>query len=207
MNVAQPNVRPLLTHYLLACLAYSPREYELIRLGCDLMSIFYVFDEYSDVTDGPGAEEIRTIIMDALRNPDKRRPDDEVMLGRMCQDWWRRANKQVNPNSTCLKHFIHDFDLYTAAVVTEAEDRNHRVYRTFEEYLAIRRDSSGCYPSFVIHEFGLDLPEEIYLHPRLKRLREQATDLIALGNDINSYAIEKSRGLELHNGVELVMKE
>jgi hypothetical protein len=88
----------------------------------------------------------------------------------------------VKPGAYCLPHFIDGFDLYTAAVVREADDRANGVYRTFEEYLVIRRDSSGCYPSFVVCEFGLDLPEEIYHHALLKQLREQATDLIAIGN-------------------------
>ena len=37
-------------------------------------------------------------------------------------------------------------------------------------------------PSFVLCEFGLELPEEAYHHPIMDELREQATDLIAIGN-------------------------
>ncbi|KAF9530787.1 terpenoid synthase [Crepidotus variabilis] len=192
---------------LLAGLAYAPREKEIIRLGCDLMNIFYVFDEYSDITDAAGAEGIRNIIMDAFRNPHNSRPEGELLLGEMCRDFWLRASSYVKPDAHCLGHFLRDFDLYTEAVVREADDRTKRIYRSFEEYLAIRRDSSGCYPSFALCEFGLDLPEEAYHHPRMAELRVQATDLIAIGNDIDSYAMEKARGLELHNSVELVMKE
>lgn len=50
------------------------------------MNIFYVYDEYSDLTDGSGAEEIRKIIMDALQTPEKKRPDDELVVGSMCQE-------------------------------------------------------------------------------------------------------------------------
>ncbi|PPQ69928.1 hypothetical protein CVT26_013253 [Gymnopilus dilepis] len=192
---------------LLASLAYSPRERELIRLGCDLMNIFYVFDEYTDIADGNGAEKVRDIIMDAFKNPHKERPAGELMLGAMARDFWIRASSYVRPGAHCLKHFIHDFDTYTAAVVREADDRSKRRYRGFEDYLSIRRDSSGCFPSFALCEFGLDLPEEAFHHPRMAALREQGTDLIAIGNDIDSYAMEKARGLELHNSVALVMVE
>lgn len=64
----------------------------------------------------------------------------------------------------------------------EADDRSQRRYRSFQEYLEIRRDSSGCLPSFALCEFGLDLPEKAYNHDRMAALREEATDLIAIGN-------------------------
>lgn len=96
--------------------------------------------------------------------------------------FWLRATAYVRPDAHCLKHFIRDFDTYTEAVVREADDRTKRVYRSFEEYLSIRRDSSGCLPSFGLCEFGLDIPEEAYHHPRMEQLRDQATYLIAIGN-------------------------
>ena len=81
-----------------------------------------------------------------------------------------------------MAHFREEWEAYTAAVVREADDRARRIYRTFEEYLQIRRLSSGCLPSFTLCEFGLDLPEDVFHHPLLTELRQQATDLIAIGN-------------------------
>ena len=88
----------------------------------------------------------------------------------------------MSPNDRCLPHFIHDFDTYTAAVNREADDRTKRKYRTFLDYLSIRRDSSGCLPSFALCEFGLNLPEEVFYHPRMVALRVQGTDLVAVVN-------------------------
>lgn len=51
------------------------------------MNIFYVCDEYSDITNGPGAEEIRHIIMDAFQNSGQARPEEELLLGKMCQEY------------------------------------------------------------------------------------------------------------------------
>jgi len=89
---------------LLAALAYSPREkgkwlkltsiqwyltptLELIRLGCDLMNLFYVFDEYTDIADGEGASKIRDTVMDAMRNPHKPRPEGELLVGEMAREF------------------------------------------------------------------------------------------------------------------------
>lgn len=67
-------------------------------------------------------------------------------------------------------------------MVQEADDRSKRIYRNFDDYLQIRRLSSGCLPSFTLCEFGLDLPEEVFHHPLLSEIRQEATDLIAIGN-------------------------
>jgi len=192
---------------LLGCLTYSLREREIIRLGCDFMNLLYCYDEYTDITDGEGANDIRNITMDAMRDPQKPRPDGELLIGEMMRDFWLRLTSYVHSGSPCIAHFMEDWDLYTAAVVREADDRTKHIYRTFEEYLQIRRLSSACFPSFAICEFGLDLPEDVFHHPLLTEVRQQANDLVTIPNDIASYAMEKSRGLELHNSVELVMKE
>ena len=86
------------------------------------------------------------------------------------------------PGDICLPHFIHDFDTYTAAVIREADDRTKRKYRTFSDYLSIRRDSSACLPSFALCGFRLNLPEEVFCHPRMAALREQGTDLVVIVN-------------------------
>lgn len=167
------------------------------------MNLFYVFDEYTDVADAKGANHIRNIIMDALRDPQQPRPEGELLIGEMTREcvllilvfcfypekfslysfsFWLRATDFVPHGSSCLTHFVEEWDAYTAAVVWEADDRTRRIYRTFEEYLQIRRLSSGCLPSFTLCEFGLDLPEDVMHHPLLAELRQQATDLIAIGN-------------------------
>ena len=53
--------------------------------------------------------------------------------------------------------------------------------RSIDEYWAVRDHTGGCLPSFVFIEFVLDveLPEEVYLHPKMERLREIANRSIA----------------------------
>ena len=59
---------------------------EIIRLGCDLMNLFYVFDEYTDITDEKGVNEIRNITIDALHDPQKPRPEGELLIGEMTRE-------------------------------------------------------------------------------------------------------------------------
>jgi hypothetical protein len=55
------------------------------RIGCDLMNLFFVIDEYSDVASGDGAREQANIVMDALRNPYKPRPAGEWVGGEVAR--------------------------------------------------------------------------------------------------------------------------
>lgn len=96
--------------------------------------------------------------------------------------FWIRACAYVSPGAHCLEHFVEEWDLYTTAVILEADDRTNRIYRSFEQYVAIRRYSSAVLLSLALCEFGLDLPEEAYHHPIMDQLRYQATDLITLDN-------------------------
>ena len=165
------------------------------------MNLFYIFDEYTDIADGEGADQIRDIVVDAFRHPEKPRPEGELMLGEMAREFvsflpfqsrhltslslssfWIRASNYVSPDDHCLPHFIHDFNTFTAAVVQEADDRAKRRHRPFLDYLSVRRNACGCLPSFALCEFGLNLPEEVYYHPRMVALREQGTDLVAVVN-------------------------
>jgi hypothetical protein len=51
------------------------------------MNLFYVFDEYTDIADAEGAEEIRNIVVDAMRNPHKTRPEGELSIGEMTREY------------------------------------------------------------------------------------------------------------------------
>ncbi|KAJ3562898.1 hypothetical protein NP233_g9287 [Leucocoprinus birnbaumii] len=191
----------------LSALTYSPREKAIIRLGADLMDLFFTFDEYTDIQDHAGALAYRDIVDDAFRNPDKPRPEGEACLGAIAKDFWNRARAIVLPNAPCLGHFLKDWEGFSSNVVQEAEDRMNQRSRGFYDYLKIRRHTSGSYPTLALCEFGLDLPEEVYQHPLFVVLRDQAADLIALINDVYSLAMERSRGLNWHNSVMLVMRE
>ncbi|KAF5346490.1 hypothetical protein D9756_010111 [Leucocoprinus leucothites] len=192
---------------LLSALTYSPREKIIIRLGADLMNLFFTFDEYTDIQDHAGALALRDIVDDAFQNPEKPRPEREVCLGAITRDFWNRARAIVPRNASCLKHFLKDWEGFSSNVVQEAEDRMNQRSRGFFDYLKIRRHTSGSYPTLALCEFGLDLPEEVYYHPMFVVLRDQAAELIALINDVYSLAMERSRGLNWHNAVMLVMRE
>lgn len=128
------------------------------------------------------------------------------------------------------RHLLSTMQLYVDAVVQQSSDRVHDRLRSIDGYWAVRRHSSGCYPSFALMELELDIPEEIYRHPLLDRMRDCALYLICAGNvshlpppapvlrrgmasdreglkDLYSYPIERARGHALHNLVTTAMHQ
>jgi hypothetical protein len=49
------------------------------------MAICLIVDEYTDVEDGEFAKETVDVIIDALHNPHKIRPEGECILGEITQ--------------------------------------------------------------------------------------------------------------------------
>ena len=51
------------------------------------MNMFFVIDEYTDVEVAPVARYVVNVVMDAMKNPEKPRPDGEIVLGKIAQSW------------------------------------------------------------------------------------------------------------------------
>lgn len=62
---------------------YSDKNVTLARArtGCDLMNLFFIIDEHSDVEGEHVVQDMANIIMDALRNPHKPRTSGEWVGG------------------------------------------------------------------------------------------------------------------------------
>ena len=49
------------------------------------MNFVFVYDEFADVLDKDGAKKQAEIVMDALRNPAKPRPEGESLIGEIAR--------------------------------------------------------------------------------------------------------------------------
>ncbi|KAH9940657.1 terpenoid synthase [Amylocystis lapponica] len=189
----------------LASLAYPDITKEQLRTGCDLMMLFFTFDEYTDVLSAPVVREYADIVMDALRNPLKPRPEGENVVGEVARQFWALGIQTATPLSQA--HFLKTFEDYIYAVVVEAGDKDKERIRGIDEYFVLRRRTIGLYPSLPMLELGMDLPDEVWSHPVINELRRVTVDIIFLDNDICSYAKELAAGDELHNIVTIVKHE
>ncbi|KAI0292682.1 terpenoid synthase [Multifurca ochricompacta] len=190
---------------LIASLTYPFHDKARLRTACDLMAVFLLFDEYSDVADADEVQEMVNIIMDALRNPHTPRPRGEWIGGEVTRQFWELGIKTASPQSQ--KRFIETFGSYIQAVVQHAADRTNNHIPTIEEYFKIRRDDGGIRPSFAVLELEMDLPDETVNHPAIQELSDLATDMIFLVNDMASYNKEQAWGDGHYNIITIVMNQ
>ncbi|KAF4623294.1 hypothetical protein D9613_001445 [Agrocybe pediades] len=89
-----------------ASLFYPFATKEHFRTGCDLMNLFFVIDPYTDVEPAHVVREMADIIIDALNNPDKPRPEGEILLGELTRQFWDRGRKTATPSAAMhmVKH-------------------------------------------------------------------------------------------------------
>jgi len=82
------------------------------------------------------------------------------------------------------KRLIHAMDLFFKAVTIQARDRAADVIPDIEDYIVVRRDTSGCKPCWALIEYayGLDLPDEVMEHQIIQSLDEAVNDLVSWSN-------------------------
>ncbi|KAM5541550.1 hypothetical protein V8D89_004740 [Ganoderma adspersum] len=190
---------------LVAALVFPTQGRERYRSACDLMNLFFVIDEHTDVLDEASVQALADISMDALLNPTKPWPDGETVIGEMTRQFWSRTIRHATPISRA--RFEWSWSLYMASVVEQARDREGQRARTIEEYTAVRRLTIGAEPCYALAELELSLPQEAYDHPLIKQLRTDITDMLTLDNDLTSYNKEQASGDDLHNIVTIAMHE
>ncbi|KAK0501968.1 terpenoid synthase [Armillaria luteobubalina] len=190
---------------LLASLGCPTARKEHLRTVCDLMHLLFTIDDYTD--DAP-VEVVRLyaeIVMDAVNNPIKPRPSDEVVLGVIAQQFWALGVKSAS--STSQKHFVESLKHYVDALVQEAEDRHHHRVRNVEEYFDIRRWNIGIYMVYAMLELSYDMPDDVFNHPTVAALRSAGRDLMIMDNDLASYNKEQALEKHPHNILVCVMNE
>ena len=132
----------------------------------------------------------------------------------------------TTPEDTCVSRFINGFDVYMKSMIKETEDRENKRVRTVDDYLEFRRETFAAQASISFLSFGLELPEEVLLHPVMKNVTLASMDILCIINvsfkfdrtykltdvffifqDMHSYPIELSRGIALHNIVTSIIHE
>ncbi|SJL16465.1 uncharacterized protein ARMOST_19991 [Armillaria ostoyae] len=180
---------------------------------CDLMALLFAFDEYTDNAPPDVVRRYADVVMDAVRNSVKPRPNDEVVLGVISQEYsysclcvrlilindyrfWALGVKSAS--NTSQKHFVESFEEFVYALVQEAEDRQRCHIRNVEDYFNIRRLTFGAYMVHAMLELSYDLPDKVFNHPPFLALRHLGRDLMVLDNALEDCP---------HNIVVCVMKE
>jgi len=177
-----------------------------LRVTCDLINLYFVIDEYTDIANKTEVGKIAKDIMDAFRQ--KKASESQGKITRMAREFIQRTVSVFGKDDLPgIERFISGFDAYLKSVIVEAGDRATGNLRTVNDYIIVRRDTCAAKPTFSCLGLGLHIPNEVFENPFIVSLLENAADLILISNDLHSYRIELSRRLEGHNIITVVMEE
>ncbi|KAI0638649.1 terpenoid synthase [Trametes polyzona] len=190
---------------LLGALAYPDASREGLRVGMDLMNVVFAIDEYTDVESAPAVQEMVDIVMDAIRDPRKARPEGEIILGEIARQYAERALRVASPGA--MAHFEESFGDYLNSVVSQADERGSAVVRSIEDFINIRRENNGGRPALLPYELHLNIPDEVYFHPQIIELRDCIADMVTTMNDITSYNREQATNTDDYNLLTIVMHQ
>ncbi|KAK4244583.1 isoprenoid synthase domain-containing protein [Corynascus novoguineensis] len=176
-----------------------------LRSGCDLMHLFFMFDEYSDQSSPEEVWRQASIQIDALCHPNKPRPKGEWVGGEIARQFWLRLPKTAT--KTFKRRFLETWIDYVESVAQQAEHRSESRILDLESYFLLRRHTSGAPSTIALCEMDMDIPDYVREHPILRLLETLAVDLIVIGNDLLSYNKEQAVGDDEHNIVTVIMAQ
>jgi len=189
----------------LASLYYPHHSEEHLRSGNDLINIIIAVDDITDKLSPKEMKEVANCVMDALRFPQKARPQGEHPLGEVHRSFWSRALNTAS--KTSASRFLESYDAFMTSLVDECADRDsNTIRRSIDDYLSLRRSTGGIKPSFDLLLLPLEIPEDLLEHAVIKELETIALDMIVVANDVISFNVEQTRG-EIHNLVVVLMNE
>ncbi|KAJ3766764.1 isoprenoid synthase domain-containing protein, partial [Lentinula raphanica] len=178
--------------------------YKQFRTCCDFINVLFVIDEISDGQNGKDARATGQISINAMRDPDF---DDGSTLCKITKDFRERHMNTMGPNAA--RRFLDQFDEYIECVSKEAELREQDEVLDFASFINIRRGNSAVRLCFELIEqaLGLDLPQEVVSDLTFMEAYWAAVDMVWLSNDLYSYDMEQSKGLDGVNFITVFMKE
>ncbi|KZT12302.1 terpenoid synthase [Laetiporus sulphureus 93-53] len=191
---------------LLAALMYPSLNKAHLRVGCDLMNIVFVIDDYTDVQDATVCDKVADVVKHALHNVCEPRPDGEMIIGEIARQFWQPAAKLSRPGAQ--RRFLKYMSEYLDSMAVQAADRIYHTIDTIDVYMKLRRKTAGVPPSFfpIELELKVDITNDVFYHPVVAKLSSCAADLIILDNDIASYNKEQSAG-DRHNIIAVAMRQ
>ncbi|EPQ53470.1 terpenoid synthase [Gloeophyllum trabeum ATCC 11539] len=192
---------------LLACLAYPTADRQHARTVCDLMNLFFLFDELSDIETEQEVRKQADDILDALLHPHRATSTRQSVLGEAAREFAGRAVGTLSPTS--YSRFVESFAPHVDAMVQQAQDRGYGYCnrQSVESYMSVRRGTIGAKPAFAFLGGDADIPKSVHSHPLIQDLETCCMDMLIMSNDIYSYNVEQARGDDGHNIISVVMHE
>ncbi len=193
----------------LAALAYPTASRQQLQLISNWMAWLFIQDDHFDEARvGRQSRRLQHYVeaaLSLLRQPRMATPRDDGALLAGLSDLWGRMREMMPPDLAA--RFIMSFETYTTGCLWELENRAFSYTPTENEYIAVRRDTSGFRPCALLIEMCLPeaLPALVREHPVMRKMQDMTNDVLSWTNDLFSFEKESKRG-DTHNLVILLCK-
>ncbi|KAJ6522663.1 isoprenoid synthase domain-containing protein [Mycena vulgaris] len=187
---------------LLAAVGYPEAGYQQLRLCSDFITYLFLLDDASDELGKRDITSVADVVLNSLYHPHTY--CSSTRISEMAKDLAKRMSQTATIR---VQHrFMEALNLFFQSVNDQAQDRLSGAIPTLEQYILLRRDTSGCRPCWALIEYAnnLDIPDEVHEHPVIRGLSDAAADLAGWSNDLFSYNVERSRG-DTHNMIVVAM--
>ncbi|TFY78436.1 hypothetical protein EWM64_g5579 [Hericium alpestre] len=190
---------------LLVSHAYPYAGYEEYRTVCDFVNLLFVMDEVSDRMNKEDALSTGEVYLKVMEDPTW---DDGSKLAQMTREFRKRFMRRVQPNSYSFRRFLKLGKAYVECVAEEAGLRVRNEVLDLDKYTAIRRENSAVRACFGVIEYALDidLPDEVFEDPVFQRIYFAGVDMVCWANDLYSFDMEQTKGLEGNNFLTVLMR-
>lgn len=191
----------------------APLE-RLVVLTQFMCAAYYLDDMYGDLSTSQGlsteppSEDVMRAINGSIRafKGDVLQPDDDVMAFTFQKV---RHNMLALSPAWWVERFIPPMtDFFVSTLNPAAFGWRADGSITAQEYMVMREHISGMYPTVDLLELAINgyLPDEVFLHPKIQRLRQACARICSLTNDLFSYHREVMVGGLRLNLVDVIQR-
>ncbi|SHE41330.1 terpene synthase family protein [Pedobacter caeni] len=169
---------------------YPTASYPHLVTTCKIMLFFFINDDHYELYTSEQLRPVHSNLIAALSGAPF--PEDDVLAGMLSEV--RNDLLESQQSEKWLKRFIASMNLYLEGVRMEAPYRIAKNPPSRDEYFTIRSKSIGtdvCYELIELVE-NIELTEEALRHPEVSKLKQLATNVIFLDNDLIS--VKKEAG-------------
>ncbi len=165
-----------------------------------------LFDDYFEVTPVEELEPLRDRICEVLLGATPH-PDEPGYLRQMAQA--RREWLEYMPEAWMERYAYSNWQYLTYGVMEEFPFRLNNTRPSIARCLMLRQHAIWILPYTDMAEAsaGLFVPDHIFKHPTIQRIRVLAAIIIAMANDISTVEKEMRRENEIMNTIFIIQHE
>jgi hypothetical protein len=152
---------------LLAAMVYPDGDDPRLQVCIDFLAYIFYLDNLTDDMDNKGSRTVGDVIMNSFHHPSTSKSSVRLaVMGSEYVLFWEGfmclypdhffisfiERFYTLAKDGCRRRFLETFDMFLQSLHQQACDRTANQIPSLEEYISLRRDTSGCRPCWAMIE-------------------------------------------------------